>query len=186
MWIYIYKHTYIYIIQCFFAFFIIFHCWFHYILLQFSFNICRFLINVVRLCKPLSKLDLPTLLKGSTEESTQRKIWHSLGLEPRSPAFLVPMPYPLYVFPLLLLLLIIILLLCTMYYALYYMILLTVNSNVFRLAALAALYLAFRFVGPRPSYCSPSIVTSSAWQPWRRCTWPSALSAHNPRTAHRQ
>ena len=35
-------------------------------------NICRFLINVVKLCKPLSKLDLPTLLKGSTEERTQR------------------------------------------------------------------------------------------------------------------
>ena len=24
-------------------------------------NICRFLINVVKLCKPLSKLDLPTI-----------------------------------------------------------------------------------------------------------------------------
>ena len=35
-------------------------------------NICRFLINVDKLCKPLSKLDLPTLRKGSTEERTQR------------------------------------------------------------------------------------------------------------------
>ena len=31
-----------------------------------------------------------------------------------------------------------------------------------------------------------AIVTPSAVQPWRRCTWPSALSAHTPRTAHRQ
>ena len=31
-----------------------------------------FLINVVKLCLPLSKLDLPTLRKGSTEERTQR------------------------------------------------------------------------------------------------------------------
>ena len=29
-------------------------------------NICRFWINVVKLCKPLSKLDLPMLRKGST------------------------------------------------------------------------------------------------------------------------
>ena len=51
-----------------------------------------FWINVVKICKPLSKLDLPTLRKGSIEERTQQnkwKIWHSLGLEPRSPAFLV-------------------------------------------------------------------------------------------------
>ena len=34
--------------------------------------ICRFLINVVKICKPLSKLDLPTLRKGSIEERTQR------------------------------------------------------------------------------------------------------------------
>ena len=58
-----------------------------------------FWINVVvHIFKPLSKLDLPTLRKGSTEERTQRnkwKIWHSLGLEPRSPAFLVPMLLPL-------------------------------------------------------------------------------------------
>ena len=35
-------------------------------------NICRFLINVVKLCKPLSKFDIPSLRKGSTEERTQR------------------------------------------------------------------------------------------------------------------
>ena len=34
----------------------------------FLINICRFLINVVKLCKPLSKLDLPALRKGSAEE----------------------------------------------------------------------------------------------------------------------
>ena len=38
-------------------------------------NICRFLINVVKLCKPLSKLDLPTLRKGSREEKTQQYIY---------------------------------------------------------------------------------------------------------------
>ena len=36
-------------------------------------NICRFLINVVKLCKPLSKLYHPAHRKGSTEERTQRK-----------------------------------------------------------------------------------------------------------------
>ena len=35
-------------------------------------NICRFLNNVVKLCLPLSKLNLPTLRKGCTEEWTQR------------------------------------------------------------------------------------------------------------------
>ena len=30
-------------------------------------------INVIKFCKPLSKLDLPTLRKGSREERTQRK-----------------------------------------------------------------------------------------------------------------
>ena len=43
-------------------------------------------INFFKLCKLLSKLDLPALRKGSREERTQRnkwKIWHSLGLEPR-------------------------------------------------------------------------------------------------------
>ena len=38
-------------------------------------NICRFLINVVKLCIPLSKLDLPTLRNGSTEERMQRNIY---------------------------------------------------------------------------------------------------------------
>ena len=43
--------------------------------------ICRFLINVVvRICKPLSKLDLPTLRKGSMEERTQRKKWKNQTL----------------------------------------------------------------------------------------------------------
>ena len=49
-------------------------------------KICRFLINDVKFTQTLTKLDLPTLRKGSTEERTQRnkwKIWHSLGLEPR-------------------------------------------------------------------------------------------------------
>ena len=58
-------------------------------------KICRFLINVVKLMQTLTKLDIPTFHNVSTEESTQRskwKIWHSLGLEPRSPAFLAPMP----------------------------------------------------------------------------------------------
>ena len=60
--------------------------------------ICRFWINVVKFMQTLTKLDLPTLRKGSTEERTQRnkwKIWHSLGLEPRSSAYLAPMLYPL-------------------------------------------------------------------------------------------
>ena len=48
-----------------------------------------FWINVMKICKPLSKLDLPTLRKGCREERTQRnkwKIWNSLGFEPRSSA----------------------------------------------------------------------------------------------------
>ena len=48
--------------------------------------------------QPLSKLVLPVHRKGSTEGRTQRnkwRIWHSLGLEPRSPAFLLPMHKPL-------------------------------------------------------------------------------------------
>ena len=59
---------------------------------------CVFLINVGKFMQTLTKLDLPTLRKGSTEERTQRnkwKIWHSLGLEPRSSAYVVPMLYPL-------------------------------------------------------------------------------------------
>ena len=51
-----------------------------YILQQFSFNMRRFLINVDKLCKPLSKLDLPTLRKGSTEERTQRNKMKNLTL----------------------------------------------------------------------------------------------------------
>ena len=73
------------------------HIYIH-IMQQFSLIHLVFWINVVKLCKPLSKLDLPTLRKGSTEERTQRnkwKIWHSLGLEPGTSAFLVPMLYPL-------------------------------------------------------------------------------------------
>ena len=35
-------------------------------------NICRSLINVVKLCKPLSKFDFPKLRKGSTEEWAQQ------------------------------------------------------------------------------------------------------------------
>ena len=35
-------------------------------------KICRFLINVVKFMQTLTKLDLPTLRKGSTEERTQR------------------------------------------------------------------------------------------------------------------
>ena len=61
-------------------------------------KICRFWINVVKFMQTLTKLDIPTLRKGSTEERTQRKkwkIWHSLGLEPRSSAYLAPMLYPL-------------------------------------------------------------------------------------------
>ena len=50
--------------------------------------LCRFfLINDIKSCKPLSKLDLPTLRKGSRVEITQRnklKIRHSLAFEPRS------------------------------------------------------------------------------------------------------
>ena len=38
------------------------------------------LINVVKLCPPLSKLDLPTLRKGSTEERTQRNKKKNLTL----------------------------------------------------------------------------------------------------------
>ena len=81
-----------------FSFFIIVHCWFNYIIQQFSLTYVFFFISVVKWCKPLSKLDLPTHRKGSTEERTQRnkwKIWHSLGLEPNSSAFLAPMLYPL-------------------------------------------------------------------------------------------
>ena len=36
------------------------------------FKICRFWINVVKFMQTLTKLDLPTLRKGSTEEWTQR------------------------------------------------------------------------------------------------------------------
>ena len=49
-----------------------------------------FLINIIKLCIPLPKLDLPTLLHGSREERTQRnklEIRHSLGLEPRDLAY---------------------------------------------------------------------------------------------------
>ena len=35
-------------------------------------KICRFLINVVKFTQTLTKLDLPTLRKGSIEEKTQR------------------------------------------------------------------------------------------------------------------
>ena len=35
-------------------------------------NTCSFLINVAKLCEPLSKLDLQTLRKGGTKERTQR------------------------------------------------------------------------------------------------------------------
>ena len=35
-------------------------------------KICRFLINVVKFAQTLTKLDLPTLCKGSMEERTQR------------------------------------------------------------------------------------------------------------------
>ena len=43
-----------------------------HIIQQFSLiYVVFFLINVVKLCKALSKLDLPTLRKGSTEERTQ-------------------------------------------------------------------------------------------------------------------
>ena len=47
-------------------------CIYIYIIQQFSLIYVVFLINVVKLCTPLSKLDLPTLRKGSTEERTQR------------------------------------------------------------------------------------------------------------------
>ena len=61
-------------------------------------KICRFLINFAKFMQTLTKLDLPTLRNGSTAERTQRhkwKIWHSLGLEPRSSAYLAPMLHPL-------------------------------------------------------------------------------------------
>ena len=35
-------------------------------------KICRFLINVVKFTQTLTKLDLPTLRKGSIEDLTQR------------------------------------------------------------------------------------------------------------------
>ena len=35
-------------------------------------NICRFLINVVKFMQTPTKLDLPTLRKGNSEERTQR------------------------------------------------------------------------------------------------------------------
>ena len=35
-------------------------------------KICRFLINVVKFMQAHTKVDLPTLRKGSTEERTQR------------------------------------------------------------------------------------------------------------------
>ena len=35
-------------------------------------KICRFLINVVKFTQTLTKLDIPTLRKGSIEERTQR------------------------------------------------------------------------------------------------------------------
>ena len=57
-------------------------------------KICRFWINVVKFMQTLTKLDLQTLRKGGTSERSQRnklKIWHSLGLEPRSSAYLAPM-----------------------------------------------------------------------------------------------
>ena len=34
--------------------------------------LCRLGINVIKLCKPLSQLDLPTLRKGSREERMQQ------------------------------------------------------------------------------------------------------------------
>ena len=46
-------------------------------------------MNVIKLCKALSKLELPTRRKGSREERTHRNkliIRHSLGFEPRSTA----------------------------------------------------------------------------------------------------
>ena len=78
IYMYTYTYVYIYIYICAWVFMCIYVCvcacmymcmyMYIYILQQFLFNVCRFLINVVKLCKPLSKLDLPTLRKGSTEE----------------------------------------------------------------------------------------------------------------------
>ena len=48
-----------------------------------------FFINIVECCKPLSKLDLPTV-RLAEKERTQRtklKIHHSLCFEPRSSAY---------------------------------------------------------------------------------------------------
>ena len=55
-----YRQTYIYIYI------------YIYIIWQLSLIYVDFRINVVKLCLPLSKLDLPTLRKGCTEEWTQR------------------------------------------------------------------------------------------------------------------
>ena len=35
-------------------------------------SLCHFRINIIKLCEPLSQLDLSTLLHGSVEERTQR------------------------------------------------------------------------------------------------------------------
>ena len=43
-----------------------------YIIQQFSLKYVDFLINVVKFTQTLTKLDLPTLRKGSIEERTQR------------------------------------------------------------------------------------------------------------------
>ena len=48
--------------------------------------LCLFRINVIKLCKPLSTLDLPTLHKGSEKKEGIGKTiknWHWLGFEPR-------------------------------------------------------------------------------------------------------
>ena len=69
-----------------------------YIIQPFSLKYFIFWINVAKFMQALTKLDIPTFRKGSTEERTQRnkwKIWHSLGLEPRSSAYLAPMLYTL-------------------------------------------------------------------------------------------
>ena len=71
------KNTiYIYIYICIHIYACIYICSYIYIYIYNTavlIKICRFLINVVKFTQTLTKLDHPTLRKGSIEERTQRE-----------------------------------------------------------------------------------------------------------------
>ena len=68
------------------------------IIQQFSLKYVFFKSTLLILCKPLRNWTFQRFAGAAQKKGrngTNKKIWHSLGHEPRSSAYLAPIPYPL-------------------------------------------------------------------------------------------